>query len=154
MKMPDEVIKYESYANQVLRFMIAMEQYPNSLKFPMPAADIELAEKLMQEEIREMSAGWNKYIKAQSLENMTEFVDGAIDTIYVILWTLNKMGVPADACFTEVQRSNMAKLQPDGTVRKNEFGKVQKPPGWTAPDLLGLLMAARDGATYVGGMRK
>lgn len=39
----------------------------------------------------------------------------------------------------EVTRSNMAKISPSGKVIKNLQGKVQKPEGWTAPDLLTVL---------------
>lgn len=152
-QIPNEVLKSESMAVQVLRFMYAFDQMPNVLSQPASEADLMLGNKLMEEEINEMWTGWMNFRESRSLENLTEFVDGAIDTIYVILWTLNKLGVPADACFAEVQRSNMAKLH-DGKVVKNEYGKVQKPASWTPPDLFGILMAARDNAVYLGGMRK
>jgi predicted HAD superfamily Cof-like phosphohydrolase len=144
----------KTMAEDVFEFMTVMGQPANefSTTSRIPQADFELASKLMSEEIKEMSVGFNKLEESQSLENFTEFADGAIDTIYVILWTLNKFGLPADALWREVQRSNMAKVQPDGTVLKNEFGKVQKPAGWTPPDLFGILLAARDKVNYKGGM--
>lgn len=143
MNIPNEVIKSESMAVQVLRFMIAFDQLPNSLNHPLSKEDLLLAEKLVKEEVGEMWEGWQKFRSFQSLENLTEFVDGAVDTIYVILWTLNKIGVPADACFAEIQRSNMAKLH-NGKVVKNEFGKVKKPEGWTPPDIFSILKDARN----------
>lgn len=63
-------------------------------------------------------------------------------------------GLPLRAAFTEVHRTNMAKLWTQADLRfmdpgwsatpvpgqltfivKNEAGKVRKPPGWTAPKL-------------------
>lgn len=155
--IPAEVVKTESMAVQVLRFMEVMDQPPGTLGETVPAGTLDLANKLMfhpdSGEVEEARIGWEKFCRHQSLENLTEFVDGAIDSIYVILWTLNKLGVPADACFAEVQRSNMAKLWPDGKVHKNEFGKVQKPPGWTPPQLHELLLQARDAGKFTNGVR-
>ncbi len=37
--------------------------------------------------------------------------------------------------FREVQRANMSKLDAEGRPVKNAAGRVQKPPGWTPPDL-------------------
>lgn len=43
--------------------------------------------------------------------------------------------LPFEAGWAEVHGSNMAKLQPDGTVLRREDGKVIKPDGWLPPDL-------------------
>ena len=149
----------------VLQFMVAMGQLPNKLEdfARLPDADLALAHQLMfgagdgskKGEVREMEEGWAKLCRAPTLEHLAEFVDGAIDSIYVILWTLHKIGVPVDACWSEVQRSNMAKLGPDGIpLRDPETGKIQKPEGWTAPDLFGILAAAAASVTYVGGLAR
>ena len=151
--LPTVTQRVESWPTEVARFQIAMDQPIGYLTQATTPQQMLLAEKLMTEEIKEMSLGWRRLKDSQSLENITEFVDGAIDTIYVILWTLNTMGVPAEQCFQEVQRSNMAKLWPDGTCHKNEFGKVQKPPGWTPPDLLGILADFKMPATFKNGVR-
>lgn len=125
----------------VLLFMAAFDQWPRRKADQITLEDFHLAEKLMDEEIRkEMVPAFQKLMANQSLENLTAFVDGALDSIYVILWTLAKFNVPIDKCWDEIQRSNMSKLNPDGTFTKNEFGKVQKPEGWNPPDLFGILM--------------
>lgn len=146
-----------SYASHVLLFQCAFDQPCHKMTDNIPAETYHLARKLMLEEIREMWAGFDKLQHAggtPSLENLVEFADGAIDAIYVICWTLNKLGLPADKLFAEVQRSNMAKLQPDGTCLKNEAGKVQKPAGWTPPDLHKVLVEHRDAGVYEGNKRK
>lgn len=154
-----------SMATDVLDFMIAMNQLPNSLSdfARVPQADKNLATQLMfgtgdgakKGEIYEMQEAWEAFLRSGSLEHLTEFVDGAIDSIYVILWTLHKLGVPVNLCWDEVQRSNMAKLGPDGKPLKNpETGKIMKPEGWQPPDLFGLLQEAASQVTYVRGLAR
>lgn len=154
-----------SMAEDVLEFMIAMDQLPAPLSdfahTPLPTVDLATmlmfgdGEGAKRGEVNEMADAWNAFTVSRSLEHLTEFVDGAIDSIYVILWTLNKLGVPADACWKEVQRSNMAKLGPDGKPLKNpETGKIMKPEGWQPPDLFGLLQEAASQVTYVRGLAR
>lgn len=148
----------DSMASSVLRFMVAFEQLPVPQGSLIPPEDFKLAEALIQEEVTEMAEGFNKLAASQSLENMTEFVDGAIDSIYVILWAMLKFGVPVDTAFSEVQRSNMAKLNPDGSFSKfpeghPKAGKVKKAEGWTPPDLHAILRDHRDQATWKSGMQ-
>jgi len=152
-----------SMAEDVLEFMLAMDQQPapaSDMLRP-SLSDLKLAHQLLwgdgegskRGEVLEMKDAWWKYTQSSTLENLTEFVDGAIDSIYVILWTLNKLGVPADACWAEVQRSNMAKLGPDGKPEKDpETGKVKKPAGWTPPNLFDILSDAASKEVYKGGI--
>ena len=44
-------------------------------------------------------------------------------------------GVPLNAVFTEVHRSNMAKLMPDGSALYRKDGKILKPDSWTPPNI-------------------
>ena len=115
-----------------------------------------LCKNLIAEESQETLDALAKYKGSPSLENLTEAVDGAIDTIYVCAFFLNQMGLNSEAHWKLVQERNMAKF-PDGKVLKNEYGKVVKPAGWYPPDHLPLLIewnSQRQGATYVGGMMK
>lgn len=147
----DLQLKYIGMPTAVLAFMVAFDQYPRNTQEQVSQADFDLAYKLIfsedHGEINEMLTGFHKFAKAQSFENLAEFVDGAIDSIYVILWTLLKFNVPVQTCFDEVQRSNMAKLHADGSYLKKD-GKVVKPPGWTPPNLHEILVqhfGARNG---------
>ena len=156
MHQPPE---FDSFADSVLRFMIAFDQLPKKFgSEQMSMEDLQLADRLVfskeHGELQEMTDAWKKFVREQSLENLTEFVDGAIDSIYVICWTLNKIGVPTNLLFEEVQRSNMAKLLPDGTYAKDEKGKVMKPESWTPPDLFSILMRASEGGKYEGNWLK
>lgn len=72
---------------------------------------IQLAIALIEEEYgREYLPALLKYKAEPTIENLTEVVDGAMDCIYVIAWAMRVFNVPAEACWNEVQRSNMAKF--------------------------------------------
>lgn len=75
----------------------------------------------------------------QKVRLLAGILDGAVDAIYVILWTLNTLGIPIKDAWDMVQKANMAKgvRQDDGSIKviKNEHGKVQKPEGWRPPNI-------------------
>lgn len=52
-------------------------------------------------------------------------------------------GIPIEAVFNAVHASNMTKVFPDGSIRKNEFGKVLKPEGYekATPKIIEILKA-------------
>lgn len=83
---------------------------------------------LIEEEDAEMFAALDR-------GDLPEFVDGILDSIYVRLGMLVHCGVNPDPIWAAIQSSNMAKE--GGDTRAD--GKVLKPPGWTAPDVAGLL---------------
>jgi predicted HAD superfamily Cof-like phosphohydrolase len=86
-----------------------------------------LREKLLEEE-------FNEYMRAELNDDLVEIADALADIIYIACGTAVSYGIPLDRVFTEVHRSNMAKLV-DGKVLRRADGKVQKPEGWTPPDI-------------------
>jgi predicted HAD superfamily Cof-like phosphohydrolase len=92
---------------------------------------------LMYEEGREF---WQQV--DQDRPDLAEVAKEAADVIVTILGTMAEMGIPFDAVWTEVHRSNMAKVGPDGTVVMREDGKILKPEGWQAPDVAAVLAVA------------
>jgi len=60
-----------------------------------------------------------------------------LTSIFGVAWRLN---IPLNAVFAEVHRSNMAKIMPDGSVLRRSDRKVIKPPGWTPPNIAGVLL--------------
>ncbi len=78
-------------------------------------------------------------------KDMIGIADGCVDSIYVIIGLCHEYGLPLEALWNEVQRSNMAKAveQPDGTFKvvRRADGKILKPEGWTPPDIAGILRA-------------
>lgn len=67
--------------------------------------------------------------------DLEDVADCLADMAYVIEGTFQEFGVDSTDIHAEVQRSNMAKV--GGTVRAD--GKILKPPGWTSPDIAGVL---------------
>ncbi|MEN7527946.1 hypothetical protein [Cupriavidus sp. DL-D2] len=68
-------------------------------------------------------------------------LDACVDIEVVTLGFSAMHGLPHDEGFAEVQGSNMAKIDPEtGRCIKNEFGKIQKPEGWTPPDLAAVVL--------------
>jgi predicted HAD superfamily Cof-like phosphohydrolase len=62
-------------------------------------------------------------------------IDGLCDLLYVVYGTAVEFGVDLAPFFAEVHAANLRKA--GGPVR--EDGKIGKPPGWTPPDIAGLL---------------
>jgi len=87
--------------------------------------------KLLDEEVFE-------YTDAEYADDLVEIADALADIIYIACGTAVSYGIPLDDVFAEVHRSNMAKLV-DGKVIRREDGKIQKPEGWTPPDIKGVL---------------
>lgn len=57
------------------------------------------------------------------------------DLLYVVYGTAEELDIPLEEVFGVVHKSNMSKANPDGTVERNSFGKILKPPTYTKPDL-------------------
>ena len=84
-----------------------------------------------------------EYIAAENEDDIVEIADALADIIYIACGTAVSYGIPLDKVFEEVHRSNMAKLV-DGKVLRRADGKVQKPEGWTPPDIAGVLKKSHD----------
>lgn len=79
---------------------------------PLPKA-IELAIKLLEEEKdKEYIPALQAYKNSRTKENLVAVIDAGMDSIYVIAWAMRVLNAPAQACWNEVQRSNMAKFPP------------------------------------------
>ena len=84
---------------------------------------------LIKEEVAELMA-------AERANNRVEELDALIDILVVTIGALHSMGADAEGAWTEVMRTNFAKVDPDtGKVRRRADGKVLKPEGWQSPDL-------------------
>ena len=62
-------------------------------------------------------------------------LDDDVDIGVVTIGSLLSMGVDIYGAFAEVSRSNMSKVFPDGTLHKDDNGKIQKGPNYSKPDL-------------------
>ena len=88
----------------------------------------ELRYNLIEEELYEFK---------QALDNndLLEVADALTDILYVTYGAGHAFGIDLDACFDEVQNSNMSKLGSDGKPIYNDQGKVMKGPNYFKPDL-------------------
>ena len=89
---------------------------------------IKLRLKLIKEELSELEQALND-------KNLLEVADALTDILYVTYGAGHSFGINLDACFEEVQRSNMSKLDDNGKPIYNEYGKVMKGPNFSKPNL-------------------
>lgn len=101
-----------------------------------PDDELDLALDLIGEEINELDDSISLDLP------LSETADAIVDSIYVLIGLGLRMGIPLQAVWDEVQRSNMAKVVDGVVVRDLESNKVLKPAGWRAPDVAGVLERA------------
>ena len=83
---------------------------------------------LIKEELEELTEAMNN-------EDLLEVADALTDILYVTYGAGHAFGIDLDACFQEVQNSNMSKLGEDGKPIFNDQGKVMKGPNYFKPNL-------------------
>lgn len=88
----------------------------------------ELRATLIEEEAAETCAAIRR-------GDLIEAIDGLCDLLCVTYGAASEFGIDLAPFWDEVHRTNMAKV--GGPVR--EDGKRLKPPGWTPPDIAGVL---------------
>ena len=77
----------------------------------------------------------DEFKKALDSNDLLEASDALTDILYVTYGAGHAFGIDLDACFEEVQSSNMSKLGRDGKPIYNDQGKVMKGPNYFKPDL-------------------
>lgn len=87
-----------------------------------------LREKLIDEEYVELNNGMRR-------DNLPEIADAIADLIYVSVGTAIAYGIDLRPIWKAIHAANMQKA--NGPRRAD--GKVQKPPGWTHPDIAAIL---------------
>jgi predicted HAD superfamily Cof-like phosphohydrolase len=110
-----------------------------------------LRAKLLFEEVKEFikaagcyidedeSGNLEIYVSSSNEPDLVEMYDGLMDINYVSYGACAALGLDPVAGWDEVQRSNMSKAAPDGSIKKNEFGKVIKDPGYSPADLKSII---------------
>jgi predicted HAD superfamily Cof-like phosphohydrolase len=89
---------------------------------------VALRYELIKEELEEL-------FEAMGEKDLVEVADALTDILYVTYGAGHAFGIDLDACFDEVQRSNMSKLGADGKPMYREDGKILKGPNYSEPDL-------------------
>jgi predicted HAD superfamily Cof-like phosphohydrolase len=118
----------ESNFQKVKEFMETFgQEVKTSPAFP-DEDTCKLRVELIAEELKEL-------VEAINDKDIVEVADALTDILYVTYGAGHAFGVDLDACFDEVQRSNMSKLGEDGKPIYREDGKILKGPNYFAPDL-------------------
>jgi predicted HAD superfamily Cof-like phosphohydrolase len=120
---------------QMLREFHATKAIHGGLMPERPTTDIPdwvrtLRSDLLLEEVREL-------LDAVAESDITGIADAVADVVYVAVGTAVAYGIPFDAVFAEVHRSNMTK------VNSPAEAKLVKGPGYEPPRIAELL--TRDG---------
>jgi len=119
---------YQTNFNKVNVFMDAFgQEVKRSPEFP-DLDTVALRYELIREELQELFV-------AMAEKDMVEVADALTDILYVTYGAGHAFGIDLDACFREVQRSNMSKLGEDGKPIYREDGKILKGPDYSEPDL-------------------
>jgi predicted HAD superfamily Cof-like phosphohydrolase len=124
---------YQDWFDDVLQFheKFVPGQIGSEAGFNFPA--LEKRMPILGEEFLEMK-------KAIEESDFPGYIDSIVDAIYVLMGDAIACGVDLRPIWDAVHRANMAKVA-DGD-------KPTKPPGWTPPDVAGLL---EDEAVLVAG---
>ena len=99
--------------------------------------------RLLREEFEEAMAELTRLTVPgtpdETLEKFLALLKELADLRYVLEGAAVSFGLPIDAAFAEVHRSNMSKLGPDGKPIKDAGGKVLKGPNYSPADLTHLV---------------
>ena len=81
-----------------------------------------------------------EFTELQDAVDMEAELDALIDILVVTIGAIHSAGFDAEGAWKEVMMTNFAKIDKEtGKVRKREDGKVLKPVGWVAPNLVPFL---------------
>jgi predicted HAD superfamily Cof-like phosphohydrolase len=70
--------------------------------------------------------------------DMPRIANRIADLVWVLLGTAVRFGIDLPDVWYEVKKANMAKFGPG--LHRREDGKLLEPPGWTPPDIEGILL--------------
>ena len=73
-------------------------------------------------------------------QNLAEQADALVDLVYVVLGTVNMLGLPWEALWNDVHQANMRKVR--GVGKRGHLVDCVKPPGWIGPITESILNAS------------
>lgn len=115
-----------------------VEEFHRALGIPVGDTPALRRPKLRAELIREEAA---ETVAAIEQGDLVGALDGLCDLLCVVYGAAAEFGVDLAPFWDEVHRSNLAKV--GGPERAD--GKKLKPPGWTPPDIAGVLVRVEAG---------
>lgn len=119
----------------VADFHIACDQPVRTVPALCDPAEAALRISLINEEVN------RELFPAIEAGDLVEIADALGDIIYVVIGTAHHYGIPLEAVWNEIQRSNMTKPDPEtGKVKKREDGKILKGPSFSPADVRKILL--------------
>ena len=100
-----------------------------------PKAEIDQKDFLLRHRL--MKEENDEYLQAAKDGDLVEIADALGDMLYILCGTILKHGMQdkIEAIFTEIQRSNMSKLDNEGKPIYRDDGKVLKGPNYFKPNI-------------------
>ena len=92
---------------------------------------------LIEEELDELK-------EAIVAQDIVEIADALTDILYVTYGAGHAFGIDLDACYNEVHRSNLTKLDEDGKPLYREDGKVMKSNRYEEPNLTRIILGEQN----------
>ena len=104
-----------------------------------PKAEIDQKDFLLRHRL--MKEENDEYLEAAKDGDLVEIADALGDMLYILCGTILKHGMQdkIEAIFTEIQRSNMSKLDSKGNPIYRSDGKILKSDLYFKPDLKSIL---------------
>lgn len=95
----------------------------------------EIASELLDEAYAKIDKNGDAY-SPEPIVQASQQADAIVDWIYYSLNVAAAHCIDIEPVFELVHAANMTKVDSaTGIVRRNEDGKIQKPPGWSPPDI-------------------
>lgn len=86
------------------------------------------------DELQEQGFGF-----VSSKPDLVHIADALGDILYVVYGTAVSCGIDMEPIVAEIHRSNMSKIQPDGTILRREDGKIIKPDTYSPADIKSII---------------
>lgn len=83
--------------------------------------------------------GWTTH--SDDEPDLTHIADALGDILYVVYGTAVSCGIDMEPIVAEIHRSNLSKVQPDGTILRREDGKINKPDTYSPADIKSIIEA-------------
>lgn len=112
---------------------------------------VRLRMRLIREEYEEVMEELSQLARATDPEKVVELLRNTlkelVDLCYVAEGAAVSLGLPYDAAYKEVHKSNMSKLGADGNPIRRPDGKVLKGPNYQPADMRQFVGDIHDGET-------
>lgn len=112
----------------------APDWLPGELPAPLTVGEAETRAAWVKSEMNELIVDTDRGPVPNVEDLMAKQADAFLDAVYFACGGLVRMGLDPSPLWAIVHGQNMAKVHPDGTVKRREHdGKVIKPEGWVDP---------------------